>query len=46
MWSALLILFGLLKKAVCIPSPINNNFELEASYLQLTPEVFHWPPGH
>jgi len=33
-WSALLILFDLFKKAVCIPCPINNNFELEASYLQ------------
>ena len=26
--------FDLVKKAVCIPCPINNNFELEASYLQ------------
>jgi len=33
-WSALLILFDLLKNAVCIPCPINNNFELEASLLQ------------
>jgi len=34
MWSFLLILFDLLKNAVCIPCPINNNFELEASLLQ------------
>ena len=33
-WSALLILFDLLKNAVCIPCLINNNFELEAAYLQ------------
>jgi len=33
-WSALLILFDLLKNAVCIPCPIDNNFEFEASYLQ------------
>ena len=32
--SALLILFGLLKNVICIPCPINNNFELEASLLQ------------
>jgi len=25
-WSALLILFDLLKNAVCIPCPIKNNF--------------------
>ena len=34
MWSALFILFDLLKNAVSIPCPINNNFELEASLLQ------------
>ena len=44
--SALLILFDLLKNAVCIPCPINNNFELEASLLQYAPAVIHWPPGH
>jgi len=33
-WSALLILFDLLKNAVWIPCTINNNFELEASLLQ------------
>jgi len=33
-WSALVILFDLLKNAVCIPCTINNNFELEASLLQ------------
>jgi len=33
-WSALLILFDLLQNAVCIPCPINNNFELEVSLLQ------------
>jgi len=33
-WSALLILFDLLKNAVWIPCPINNNFELEASLFQ------------
>jgi len=33
-WSVLLILFDLLKIAVRIPCPINNNFELEASLLQ------------
>jgi len=32
--SALFILFDLLKNAVCIPCPINNNFELEAPLLQ------------
>jgi len=32
--SVLLILFDLLKNAVCIPCPINNNFELEAPLLQ------------
>ena len=31
-WSALL--FDLLKNAVCIPCPIDNNLELEASLLQ------------
>jgi len=31
-WSALLILFDLLKNAVCIPCPIKR-FELEASLL-------------
>jgi len=31
---SLLSLFDLLKKTVCIPCPINSNFELEASYLQ------------
>jgi len=44
--SALLILFDLLKNAICIPFPINNNFELEATLLQWTPGVIHWPPGH
>jgi len=29
-----LIFFDLLKNAVCIPCPINNNFELETSLLQ------------
>ena len=43
-WSALLILFDLLKNAVYIPCPINNNFALEASLLQKTPAVIHWPP--
>ena len=38
-WSALLILFDSLKNAVCIPCPINNNFEVEASLLQYTPAV-------
>ena len=33
-WSALLILFDLLKIYVCIPCPINNNSEWEASLLQ------------
>jgi len=33
-WSALLILFDLLKNAVCILCPINKNFESEASLLQ------------
>ena len=33
-WSTLLILFDLLKNAVCIPCPINNNFELEDSLYQ------------
>jgi len=32
--SVLLILFDLLKNAVCIPYPIDNTFELEASLLQ------------
>jgi len=32
--SALLILFDLLKNAVCIPCPINNNFEMEPSLFQ------------
>jgi len=32
-WSALLILFDLLKNTVCIPCPINKNFELETSLL-------------
>ena len=34
MWSALFILFDLLKNAICIPCPVNNNFELVASLLQ------------
>ena len=33
-WLTLLILFDLLKNAVCIPCPINNNFELNVSLLQ------------
>jgi len=33
-WLTLLILFDLLKNAVCIPCPINNNFVLEAPLLQ------------
>jgi len=33
-WSALLMLCGLLKSAVCIPCPINSDFELEGSLLQ------------
>jgi len=37
-------LFDLLKNAVCIPCPINNNFELKASLLQKTPAVIHLPP--
>jgi len=41
-----LILFDLLKNTICIPCPINNNFELEASLLQQTPAVIHWPPSH
>ena len=45
-WSALLILFDLLKNAVCIPCPIKNNFEFEASLFQQIPAVVHWPPGH
>jgi len=45
-WSALLILFDLLKNAACISCPINNNLELEASLLQKTPAVIHWAPGH
>jgi len=31
----------MLKNAVCIPFPINNNFELDASLLQWTPAVIH-----
>jgi len=42
-WSALLSLFDLLKNAACIPCPINNNFELEASLRQYTPAAIHWP---
>jgi len=42
-WSALLILFDLLKNAVCIPCPINSNFEVEASLLQWSQAVFHRP---
>ena len=45
-WSALPILFDFLKKALCVPWPINNNLELEASYLQQTPVIFHWAAGH
>ena len=32
-WLAILIVFGLLKNAVCITCPINNNFTLETSLL-------------
>ena len=32
-WSALLILFDLLKNAVCNPFPINNKFELQVLLL-------------
>jgi len=39
-------LFDLLENAVCIPCPINNNFEFEASLLHKTPAVIHWLPGH
>jgi len=40
-------LFDLLKTAVCIPCPINNNFELGASLLQelfIDPLAMQWPP--
>ena len=33
-WSAHLIFFYLLKNAVCIPCPVNNNFDVEISLLQ------------
>jgi len=49
-WLALLILFDLLKNAVCIPCPINNNFELEAhccsrpQQLLIDTLAIQWPP--
>ena len=42
-WSALITLFDLLKITICIPCPINNNFEFEASLLQQTPAAIYWP---
>ena len=48
-WSALLILFDMLKNAVCIPCPINDNFESEAcssrpQQLFIDPLAIQWPP--
>jgi len=48
-WSALLILFDMLKNAVCIPCLINDNFESEAcssrpQQLFIDPLAIQWPP--
>ena len=49
-WSALLILFDLLKNAVCIPCPINNDFDWRVhccsrpQQLFIDPLAIQWPP--
>ena len=44
-WSALLSLCDLLKNAVCIPCPINDNFKLEVSWSSRLQQLFiaPWP---